>query len=239
MKKRTIEFFSRKAFVSTLASDILACIESVQKFQSEFRLILSGGKTPIDVHRSIVQQSNQYAISWEKVIFFFSDERCVASDHELSTYRMANETLFWPLQIPLNNIYRIRGELEPAQASRDYQEHIKNILGSERERFDLALLGMGPDGHTASLFPFSQILSNTDQFVIAAGKGPEGADRISLTLTALNASKRTWIMIAGDNKKDAFNKLDSNDIGIDVIPIKGIQPEDELLFYTYFKQEPS
>src|SRR6185295_5356528 len=118
-----------------------------------FRVVLAGGSTPRALYRLLTRAPYRRAIRWDRVRFFFGDERCVPPDHERSNYRMARENLFHPLKTPAAHVLRMKGEEEPSRAGREYESGLRRGFSGRPARFDLVLLGLGDDGHTASLFP--------------------------------------------------------------------------------------
>jgi 6-phosphogluconolactonase len=227
-KQKDVRFFSRKEeLIIQLAAAFLTFLQECLANRGSVSLVLGGGRTPVDLNRSIVSQSVDYNIDWGSVLLFFSDERCVAPDHEASNYKMIHETLVAPLKIPTNNINRIRGELEPAVASEEYEARIKSTFSpGVPPSFDLALLGFGPDGHTASLFPLSSALREKKRFVLPAGIGPDGFERITLTFPALNSAKHIWFMISGEKKKRAFDLMVAGKENVENLPACGIKPNE-------------
>ena len=167
-----------------------------------FRVALAGGSTPRAVHARLTAAPLRRSIEWGKTLFFFGDERCVAPDSDRSNYRMAKETLFEPLRIPPERVVRIRGEEDPRRAASEYAAALRGRFADEGgvTRFDLVLLGMGPDGHTASLFPRTRALGERSE-PVAANWVPKFSEwRVTLTLPALNAARRVVFVVAGAEK---------------------------------------
>ena len=134
--------------------------------RSEFRIALSGGNTPRPVYEELAKS----ALPWEHITFTFGDERCVPPDDEKSNYRMARESLFTPAGVPERSIVRMRGEIDPALAAQEYEEQLDVLAAQKGEmiyRHDLILLGLGDDGHTASLFPGTAALEEKARRVVA------------------------------------------------------------------------
>jgi 6-phosphogluconolactonase len=132
----------------------------------QFRIALSGGNTPRPVYAELARSE----LPWEKAVVTFGDERCVPPEDEQSNFRMARETLLDPADVPASSILRMRGEIEPALAADKYQQQLDTIAvqrGEQIYRHDLILLGIGDDGHTASLFPQTAALEETDRRVVA------------------------------------------------------------------------
>ena len=130
--------------------------------RDEFRIALSGGNTPRPLYAELARSGHD--LPWEKFRLTFGDERCVPPDHEKSNYRMARESLFTPAGVPERSIARMRGEIDPALAAQEYEEQL-NVLAAQKGemiyRHDLILLGLGDDGHTASIFPGTAALEET------------------------------------------------------------------------------
>ncbi|HMF09255.1 MAG TPA: 6-phosphogluconolactonase, partial [Thermoanaerobaculia bacterium] len=123
-----------------------------------FHVALSGGSTPRALHELLARESFERKVDWKRVRFFWGDERCVPPDSERSNYRMARETLLQPLRIPGEHVFRMRGEDPPRAAAALYEEVLALELGADWPRLDLIFLGLGPDGHTLSLFPGTRAL---------------------------------------------------------------------------------
>ena len=161
-----------------------------------FRLALAGGNTPRRVHAELVRLAAD--LPWEQVFITFGDERCVAPDHPDSNYRMARGSLLDPLRIISANVLRIRGEIDPDAAARECETELARLAaasGEPRYVHDLILLGMGPDGHTASLFPGSPALEETIRNVVPA-RGPKPPpQRVTFTFPLINAARHVCFLI--------------------------------------------
>src|SRR5213595_423523 len=157
-----------KNLVADAANFILDQAHKALGERGEFRIALYAGNTPRPVYAQLATSARD--LPWEKMLITFGDERCVPPDDEQSNYRMARETLFIPAHLPDKSIMRMRGEIEPQIAAEDYQDYI-DLLATQRGepiyRHDLILLGLGNDGHTASLFPGTAGLEETTRRVIA------------------------------------------------------------------------
>jgi 6-phosphogluconolactonase len=139
---------------------------------------------------------------WHQVHLFWGDERCVLPDDPGSNYRLAHETLISQVPIPADNVHRMRGELEPEAAARAYQRVLEDFFCGPRARFDLVLLGLGQDGHTASLFPGSPAMAEVERLVAPATAlyQDRPAQRLTLTLPAINASRQVLFLVRGSAK---------------------------------------
>src|SRR3954469_2735126 len=163
-----VEVIRTKNFVADAAEFIVRHARSALDERQEFRIALSGGNTPRPVYRQFAQAENN--IPWQNVLFTFGDERCVPPDHDQSNYRMARESLFDPAGVPAKSVFRMRGEIEPELAAKEYENALSRLAKDRSEKcyqHDLILLGMGDDGHTASLFPGTPALEAEDRHVVA------------------------------------------------------------------------
>jgi len=164
-------------------------------------VVLAGGSTPRSLYRLLAESPYRENVPWPKMFFVFGDERCVPPDHEDSNYGMVRETLFDPLEIPAHNVLRMKGEQVPAEAARRYQVRIGDLfLSHPKRQFDLVLLGIGADGHTASLFPDTKALDEQERWVVANEVPQLGAWRLTLTFPALNAAKKVVFLATGERK---------------------------------------
>lgn len=176
-----------------------------------FALGLAGGATPRGLYHALATEARR-RIFWARVHFFWSDERCVPPDDPGSNYRMARETLFDHVPVDDGAIHRIRGELGPADAAADYDARLADLFGRatpiDGEGLDLAILGVGGDGHTASLFP-GQVDADDPRWAVAhqAPPGVEPRDRVTLTLRALNASHRALFLATGAEKREVVARV--------------------------------
>jgi len=191
-----------------------------------FRLALAGGETPRVVHQTLAQIAGS-DFPWNRVQITFGDERCVPPDDRDSNYRMAKESLLDRVPLPPGNIFRIRGEIAPEQAAREYEEMLAAVatrFSEPRYVHDLILLGMGPDGHTASLFPGSTALAETERYVIPA-RGPKPPpQRITMTFPLLNAARHVCFLINDAAKIPLVEKIIGGDLSYPaarVRPVRG------------------
>lgn len=172
-------------------------------------IALSGGSTPRQLYQRLSSDEYRTRVDWSRVDFFFGDERCVPPGHDESNYRMARESLLDPLAIDPSRIHRIEAESnDRRRAAADYQEQIAAYFDvastDEPPRLDLVLLGMGDDGHTASLMPHTVALDETAQWVVANYVPQFEAVRITLTLPLINRACRILFLISGSSKAAAL-----------------------------------
>jgi len=166
-----------------------------------FIVVLAGGTTPRKLYSLLTESPYREKVPWDKIYFVFGDERCVPPDDEASNYHMAQETLFEPLEIPAQRVLRLKGEQAPADAARRYGIRLGDLfLNLPRRHFDLVLLGVGTDGHTASLFPDTTALEEQEQWVVANHVPKLDAWRLTLTFPALNSARRVIFLATGEEK---------------------------------------
>lgn len=198
--------------------------------KGNFSLVLSGGTTPRKVYQ-FLSTLHRDEIDWEHTFLVFGDERLVPPDHAESNYRMVKETLLDHISIPEANVLRINMDAE--NPCEDYARRIREVFAlrnGEFPKFDMTLLGMGEDGHTASLFPKSPALQERESIAISVhAAGAAISDRVSLTLPAFNNSRMIIFLINGTNKAkvvaDVFDNPDCN------YPAKNIKPLDGELYW--------
>jgi 6-phosphogluconolactonase len=170
--------------------------------RGRFIISLAGGSTPKETYRLLATPGLCERVDWARLIVLFGDERCVPPDHADSNYRMAKETLLGHAPIPPDQILRMKGELTPKEAAADYERLLSEVLGGAE--IDLALLGLGPDGHTASLFPGTEALEETSAHVVASYVPKFAAWRLTLTARYLSTARHVLFLVAGPDKAEAL-----------------------------------
>lgn len=213
--------------VQAVAEKIVSLASAAIVARGKFSFALSGGKTPPPLYRLLATEPFARRINWEHVHVFWSDERCVPPDHPDSNYRMARETLLDHVPLPSGNIYRMRGELEPAAAATDYEQTLR-LFFDQQPTFDLHLLGIGPDGHTASLYPGTVALTEEKRWVVANHVEKLNAWRITMSPPALNAAASVIFMVSGQNKAEALREVLEGTADPVQYPAKMIQPQTAL-----------
>jgi 6-phosphogluconolactonase len=171
--------------------------------RGKFTVALAGGSTPRATYALLASDEFAAQVDWQHVHVFWGDERCVSPHHPDSNYRMAREALLDHVPIPADNMHRIQGELNPEQAASIYRNDLKAVLGIDG-RFDLVMLGMGDDGHTASLFPGTAALEEREHAVVAVYVEKMQSWRVTLTLPVINASCHVLFLVSGAAKVDAL-----------------------------------
>jgi 6-phosphogluconolactonase len=226
--RREVEcFFDRREMVHIEAERIVARARESIARRGRFLLSLAGGATPKPLYELLATPPFSTQIDWPHVHVFWGDERCVPPDDPESNYRMAREGLLDHVQLPPTNVHRIRGEDEPSEAAADYEDVLAGFFGSRdivlQASFDLVLLGMGADGHTASLFPGSAAARETRRWVVASPGPQPGHWRVSLTPVLLNAAEDVTFLVSGANKADRLKDV-LEDRRPDLLPAQLIRP---------------
>lgn len=173
--------------------------------KKRFDVVLSGGKTPEATYRALVESD----VDWKRVHVWFGDERCVPPVHADSNFHMAASALLSHVPIPATQVHRMQGELEPYRAAEAYEVEIRRSLKlaeGDWPRFDLVLLGLGADGHTASLFPGTTALEDDQQICCATWVEKLKAYRLTLTFPVFNAAAAVLFLACGADKADAFEQ---------------------------------
>lgn len=195
-----------------------------------FSVALSGGTTPQRAFQLLAGDEFKAQVEWAKVHVFFGDERCVPPDHADSNYRMADEALLSRVDIPPQNAHRIRGEGDAAANASLYEDELRTYFaGASWPRFDLVFLGMGDDGHTASLFPGSAALGEHKAWVVANWVEKFSAYRITLTAPAINSAARVNFLVTGAGKAEHVAEVINGARDVERLPSQLIHPADGTL----------
>ena len=189
----------------------------------KFIVALSGGSTPRHLYELLATHAYNLNINWKKVFIFFSDERYVPQHSKESNFRMANDNLLNDITIPTKNIFPIPTSSTPGKDALQYERRIKKIFAGKPASFDLLLLGMGADGHTASIFPGSVLLKEKKRLVAAVYQAATKTYRISFTLPLINRAKQILILVSGKDKKPMLNKISSKRVTKNPLPVQMVK----------------
>jgi 6-phosphogluconolactonase len=212
--------------LSTRAAELFVGLaRAAVQTHDAFTVALSGGSTPKALYELLATEALAQRINWSQTHVFWSDERCVPPIDPQSNYRMAHEALLSRVAIPAEQVHRMHGEDEPQTAAKDYSAVIEKHLRVTGERLYLSLLGMGDDGHTASLFPHSPVLDDTEHLVAAPYVEKLRAYRLTLTLRTLNHAAHTIFLVSGDAKARALRAVLEGDDDPHAWPARLVQPE--------------
>jgi 6-phosphogluconolactonase len=229
-----VRIFNTKEEITSQAANIfIAAAQNAIEKQGRFVVALTGGSSPVALYTLLATAPYKNKIDWEKVFVFWGDERWVPLDDALSNAKMADDTLLSHVSISKNNIFPMYKEGVSAEAyALEYEESIKSITGEDGQ-FDLILLGMGDDGHTASLFPGQAVLQEQDKWVAAYYLESQTMFRITLTAALINRAKQIVVLTFGENKAQALNEVLYGAYNPEKYPTQLIKPLDgELLFLT-------
>lgn len=228
--KVTIDRFADREQLSLAAADALASVGTdAIRSRGRFVVALAGGHTPRRLYETLTKPEYRPKLDWGRAEFFWGDERCVAPDHEDSNYRMAREILLEPLRINPAKIHRMQAERPDLEAAADdYAAEIAACYdvttNAPPPRFDLVLLGLGEDGHTASLFPYTRALVVTDRWIVANELIELSINRMTMTFPLINRARTIFFLVPGSAKGHALANAfgDSNDIAR--YPSRGVHP---------------
>lgn len=217
---------ARRAAELVLAAAIQAVVE-----RDRFLWVLSGGSTPERLYKILTEQHYQENFPWAQTFVFMGDERFVPEEDPAHNFMMARHTLLDHVPMPPANRYPVDTYLPSAAgAAEEYADRLNDFFDNGEIVFDLVLLGLGDDGHTASLFPGKPSLVETDLPVVATKPGtlPPPVERITLTLPVINAARSVLFLVTGENKRDALTRLLSGD-AVANTPAAGVQPVSGML----------
>ncbi|MBC8029809.1 MAG: 6-phosphogluconolactonase [Pyrinomonadaceae bacterium] len=204
--------------------------DEFQKAQGRFSVALAGGRTPRRVYELLATAQFNTLVEWSRVHLFFGDERCVLPTHPDSNFAMVDKALISKVEIPAKNVHRMTGEGDPEENARLYENRLREFFAQrDWPRFDLVLLGMGADGHTASLFPESRTLEETSRWVVATERAHSGQRRITLTVPALSHAAHVIFLVTGKAKAAALAEVLGGQSKRDRLPASLIRPVDGTL----------
>lgn len=216
------------------AEEVVRAAEEAVAARGRFTIALSGGSTPKSLF-NLLATNARTTLPWDRMFFFWGDERHVPPTDAESNYRMADEAMLSKIPVAAGNVFRIATENPHAAAAADaYEQTLRKFfqLGpGEFPRFDLILLGMGPDGHTASLFPGTAALQEKSRLVVANWVEKLKASRITLTLPVLNAARCVAFLVSGTDKADALKAVLEGDAPGEQYPSKLVKPSDGKLIW--------
>ncbi len=208
---------AKARFVADLAKECLAS-------QGRFTIALSGGSTPRRLYQVLASPPFSKEMAWDRWQIFWSDERCVPPEHQDSNYRMAREELLDHVAIPGTNVHRMRGEDDPHEVAQAYETVVREVFQSPAPSFDLILLGIGDDGHTASLFPGTLALGEQDRLVVDNWAPELQVHRITFTLPLINAAKVVAFLDTDETKAGVLRQVLEPAPGEDMPPAGLVRP---------------
>lgn len=199
--------------------------------RGRFSVALAGGTTPRPAYELLARESYRARVDWDRVHLFWGDERCVRPDDARSNYRLARETLLDHVSLPDGNVHRIAGERPAAEAATTYQSVLEHFFRGGSTRLDLILLGLGADGHTASLFPGSSVVLERTRWVAGVDSSPDGLARVTLTPPLINQAALVIFLVNGAAKAVALHDVLIAPVDLLRWPAQAIQPRDGELMW--------
>jgi 6-phosphogluconolactonase len=233
-------FPTPEALADAVARHIVSCAGEAISIAGRFTFALAGGSTPRAAYRRLATGDLAHQLDWQRTHVLWGDERCVPPDDSQSNYRMATEALLDRVPIPAHQIHRIRGEDDPEQAAMEYERELRVLLSWEHHphskrseepalseakgSLDLVLLGLGEDGHTASLFPGQAAVQETERWVVAVPAPTGNMWRVTLTPGVLNLAKNVTFVVSGASKAPRLEQVLEGPFTPDVLPAQAIRP---------------
>ena len=232
MKKEIYLFDDIGGLASRLAGDFRKALDEKAASGESLIVALSGGHTPKAFFEVLASPPYRDALPWDKVVFFWGDERCVPPDNDESNFKMTKLALLSRIEIPEANIHRVLGENPPDEETVRYAKEIKDNVppgGNGFPRFDWILLGMGGDGHTASLFPGAPTLKEREKICVVAAHPETGQKRVSITFPVIDNARRVSFLVAGSEKAPVLNEIMNKGSRPLPYPASMVRPADGVL----------
>lgn len=222
------------ALFADAAAAFAEVVEEAVAARGRAAVALSGGETPRALYRLLAAEPFLHRLPWPRIHAFWGDERGVPPDHAESNFRLARETLFDHVPLPPENVHRIRGEISATAAAQEYEAELQRFFAGEAPpRFDVVWLGLGRDGHTASLFPGSAALAETRRLAVAVpGPSPLLSPRVTLTLPVINRARHLFFLVLGADKSAVLAEVLAGVPQARNLPAERVRPEaGELVFW--------
>lgn len=227
-----IQIYNNTEEINHKAADLfIAAGQNAITEKDKFTVVLTGGSSPAGIYKLLASDSYKTKLDWSKVFVFWGDERWVPLNDDLSNAKMSYAALLDHVPVPKENIFEMyKDGVTPEAYANTYEESIKRILGEEG-KFDLILLGMGDDGHTASLFPNQAVLAEQNKWVAAYYLEPQKMYRITLTAPLINKAEKIVVVAFGEKKAPALKEVTTGAFNPSTYPMQLIKPvSGELLF---------
>ena len=221
-----IRVFENLESLSRAAAGVVADLaKGAVHSRGRFSVALSGGNTPRCLYEILAGAPFRDKIQWQHVHVFWGDERCVPADDPRSNFRMAREALLDHIPLPAENIHAVRGDLPPAQAAADYENDLQKFFGDEGPAFDLILLGLGANAHTASLFPHTPVLYETKRWIAEVYVPELDMYRVTFTAPLINQAEQVVFLVSGADKAIALQNVLEGAYHPDEFPAQLIRPK--------------
>ena len=220
-----------KSLSQAALEEFIALANDSIRRRDRFSVSLAGGSTPQTLYQRLAYPDYQAQVDWNKVHFFWGDERHVPPGHPDSNFRMVHESLIRKIPIPGSNVNRVPAEMEVKEAALRYEVVLRDFFYGYWPQFDLVLLGMGSDGHTASLFPHSEGLKEESRWFIANFAPKSEEWRLTLSKNAINAARNIIIIVSGEEKAGTLAKVLEGEHRPDEMPIQLVSPNKGILIW--------
>ena len=232
-------FESIREFEQKSAEEIVHLMQGAIRDRGVCRVVLSGGETPKGIYRLLGADPLRHLLDWSRVSVFFSDERCVSPDDSQSNFGMAERALTSHVGIAPHNIHRICAEISPPKAAIEYEKVLRTIFSPGPPRFDVMLLGIGSDGHTASLFPSTDAVREENRWVCEVYVPHLNAWRVTLTFPVINCGRTVFILATGESKAPMIERALRAHAPTRDLPITLVRPVEGALCWRLDKQAAS
>jgi len=226
MKKNIHLYSNKEKLVIATTEHVVNSIGQAIRQNGLCNMALAGGNTPGGVYSVLAASPYRERVDWGRLHLFWGDERMVPPEHQDSNFRMVQKTLLDHIKIPDENIHRIRGEITPELAAEECAETLRTHFKDDLPRFDLILLGLGEDGHTASLFPDTDAVEECEKHAVAVFVPKLNAWRVTLTLPVLNAAREILFLVSGKSKSDIVQRIMSIKQPAKEFPATMVNPEN-------------
>lgn len=232
--RRFVEAYaSREATLAALAERLSALASDAVATGGRFIVAMGGGRTPVTLNGLLVQRARETGFDWSRTQIYLTDERCVPPTHPDSTAGMIRRTLLDPLGVAPTILRPMFLGGDPEADALAYEEQLRALQDERQTAFDLVLLGAGPDGHVASLFPGCEALDERKRLCVAAGPGPDAHQRITLTYPAMRSSGAVWVVVCGREKEAAFRSAIDGTSAPRAMPLAGVaSARGDVVFWT-------
>ena len=224
-------FHSDAELIKAAADTIVSIAKDAIAERGRFVISLSGGHTPEHLYTALSKPPYVDQMPWKKVFVFWGDERYVPADDEQNNANMAKRTLLDHICIPAENVFPVQTDLSPADAAKNYEETIKRLFGNEEPRFDVILLGVGENSHTASLFPHTEVLHEHTGLVKEVFVEEVNMYRITMTVPLINTSRNILFLVEGEGKAKAVYTILNGKYEPDTYPTQLIKPVNGKCFW--------
>lgn len=224
------------ALTRAAAEEVVRVLSYAARNRDRATIALSGGSTPKALYRLLASDASfRDCMPWSAIHFFWGDERHVPPDHPESNYRMAREAMLDRVPVPPENVHRIRAEEKDAEhAAMEYEADLRSFFAlraGERPRFDLALMGLGPEGHTASFFPGSSVMTEQERLVVAPWVEAHHTFRITMTPPVFNHAAEVLFLVSGEEKAPAVRAVLEGERNPGLVPAQVVRPVDGKLLW--------